>query len=124
MCDYYDFSDELMDFIENIKIRIEKKIKNMFKSKKNKLNKILNLEIVIHFCKWIEINIFTEYTELFEMFQNELKQNQDELIILCKHQSYIYPNYTILYNHIFNVEKFEKTLNRNVYYDCIVKYYA
>lgn len=123
MGDYYEFSNKLLDFIEEIKYNIKNKLKSTLKSKKIKLHKSLNLEIIIYGCQEIEINIFTKYLELYEIFRNKLIENQNELIKLCKYQSYIYPNSTITYNHIINSKEFEKIQNRDIYYNHIVKYY-
>lgn len=122
MVDYYDFSDELMDFIDNIKDQIKKENK-LRELKKNKINNMLNLEITINACKRIEINVFTEYSILYELFINKIEKNKDKLIKLCKKQSYIYPEYIIEYTQIINMEEFEITKNRNVYYNTIVKNY-
>lgn len=123
MGDYYEFSDKLLNFIEDIKYNIKNKLKSTLKSKKIKLHKTLNLEIVIYKCQHIEINIFTKYLDLYEIFRNKLIENQNELIKLCKYQSYIYSNSTINYNHIVNIKEFEKTQNRDICYNYIVKYY-
>lgn len=124
MCDYYFFSDNLIDFIDNIKIQIKKENKSLRELKKNKINKILNLEIVIYSCKRIEINVFTEYSLLYEIFIHKLKKNEDKLMTLCKRQSFIYPDSDIIYQHIINIEEFEKIEDRDVYYNNIVKYYT
>lgn len=123
MGDYYEFSDKLLNFIEDIKYNIKNKLKSTLRYKKIKLHKTLNLEIVIYKCQRIEINIFTKYLDLYELFRNELIENQNELIKLCKYQSYIYSNSTINYNHIVNIKEFEKTQNRDICYNYIVKYY-
>ena len=123
MADYYDFSDELTYFIDTIKRQIKKENK-LRELKKNKIDDILNLEIVISACKQIEINIFTEYSVLYEIFISKLEENEDKLLKLCKKQSYIHPGYTIKYTQIINIEEFEITKNRNVYYNTIVKNYV
>ena len=122
MADYYDFSDKLMYFIDTIKEQIKKENK-LREFKKNKIDDILNLEIVINACKRIEINVFTEYSVLYKIFINKLRENEEELLKLCKKQSYIHPEYIIEYTQIINTEEFEIIKNRNVYYNTIVKNY-
>ena len=123
MADYYEFSDELTNFIDVIKKQIKKENK-LREFKKNKIDDLLNLEIVIHVCKQIEINVFTEYSILYEIFISKLEENEDKLLKLCKKQSYIYPEYTIKYTQIINVKNFEIAKKRNVYYNTIVKIYV
>ena len=123
MADYYEFSDELTYFIDIIKGQIKKENK-LRELKKNKIDDILNLEIVIGACKQIEVNVFTKYSILYEIFISKLEENEDKLLKLCKKQSYIHPEYTIKYTQIINTEEFEITKNRNVYYNTIVKNYV
>ena len=122
MVDYYVFSDDLTNFIDIIKeqIRKENKLREL---KKNKIDDILNLEIVIHSCRRIEINVFTEYFVLYEIFISKLKANEYKLLKLIKKQSYIYSEYIIKYTQIINTEEFEIAKNRDVYYNTIVKNY-
>lgn len=123
MVDYYIFSDELTNFIDDIKERIRKENK-LREFKKNKIDNILNLEIVIHSCKRIEINVFTEFSVLYEIFISKLEENEDKLLKLIKKQSYIYSEYIIKYAQIINTKEFEIEKNRDVYYNTIVKIYV
>ena len=123
MVDYYIFSDELTNFIDDIKKQIKKENK-LREFKKNKIDDILNLEIVIHACKLIEINVFTEFSVLYEIFISKLEKNEDKLLKLIKKQSYIYSEYIIKYAQIINTKEFEIEKNRDVYYNTIVKIYV
>ena len=108
MCDYYEFSDELYDFLYQF-------------NKKRRIKPIYNIEV--HGLKFMEINICTTEESVYEYHKNLLISYETELIKIIRKQLYILPSIIVNYNHVKNIPKFEKERDRKISIDCICKYF-
>jgi hypothetical protein len=108
MCDYYDFSEKLTNFLYSFNIK-----KQLFAE--------YNLEM--HSTKTLIINIITDYETDYEYFKNNIDVNKMTLLNILNKQIFTPKNINILYNHVFDINLFEQEHDRNIYIDTIVKYY-
>lgn len=108
MCDYYEFSYDLLEFLYKF-------------NQKLRLKALYNIEI--HGLHTIEINICTTEDSTYEYIKNMLITNEDELFKKIKHQLYILPSTKIIYNHVKNIPSFEEERDRDISIDYICKYF-
>lgn len=108
MCDYYEFSDDLYDFLYQF-------------NTKYRLKPLYNIEV--HGINTMEINICTTEDSTFEYYKNILQSHDSTLIEMIRRQLFILPSITITYNHIKNISNFEKVRDRKIGIDYICKYF-
>ena len=107
MCDYYEFSNRLTDFLYGFNTK--------------RLNALYNIEI--HRTDIIIVNIIVTDDNMFEYYRNKLVDNENELKRILKKQITIFNDAKIIYNHVYNIPRFEEEHDRNIEIDFIVKYY-
>ena len=107
MCDYYEFSDNLWEFLYSFDT---KRLKALY-------------SIEVHCTNIVIVNIIVTDKTMFEYYRNKLIDNESELRKILRKQIMLSNDAEIIYNHITNIPKFEKEHNKHIEIDFIIKYY-